>query len=195
MEDKIKLLNHSFGLDRVKSNVDISEHVVTRFGGHVAAFFIATTKRELIKVVEQARELKIEFIVIGQGSKVAFAISGYQGLVIKNRVDLVKISGIKGKVSPGGIGVEEAFLEADSGVSLNGLCEFSQKQNLTGFEGLQNSVGSVGGNMWLNPILHKYTHKVEVLDKFGEIEVKDLAQITKEDIILAVVFKLKSKSR
>ncbi len=193
MQDKIKLLNHAIGVDRVKSQVDISEHLYNNLPTVVEGFYIATSKRELIKIIELVRELKIDYLLIGMGSKVAFTTNGFDGLVIKNRSDMVKVSGIKGKVSPQGIGVEEAYIEAESGLSLKSLSEFSLKQNLTGLEGLSQSVGTIGGSIWQNPILTAFITKVEVIDKYNEVVVKNLSQLNQEDIVIGTILSLKSK--
>ena len=136
---KIDLLKSELGGERVKSDINISEHLITKFTGKALGFYIATTTRELIKAITSCRLLKLKFFLIGSGSKVAISKDGFLGLVIKNRADNLKISAIKGKVGRGGIGIEEAFVEADSGVSLDGLSEYASKQNLTGFEGLKKS--------------------------------------------------------
>lgn len=193
MQDKLKILNQAIGADRVKFDIDISDQLYTQSPTQAAGFYIATTKRELIRIVELARELKIDYLVVGMGSRVTLPPTGFLGLMIKNRADQVKVSGIKGKVTPNGIGVEEANVEADSGLSLSTLALFSIKQNLTGLEGLTESVGSVGGEIWTNPILRAFISKIEVLDLHNEVLAKDLTNLEKEDLVLSVILKLKAR--
>jgi len=192
MHDKLKILNQSIGADRVKFELDIFDQPYNQTHTFTAGFYIATSKREFIKIIELVRELKIDYLVVGIGSKVALP-QRFEGLIIKNRVDMVKVSGIKGKVTPNGIGVEEANIEAESGLSVNSLAEFSIKQNLTGLEGLVDGVGSIGGSVWQSPILRAFIAKIEVLDIHNEIISKDLTNLDRSDIILSVILKLKSK--
>ncbi|KKS64698.1 hypothetical protein A3A14_04445 [Candidatus Daviesbacteria bacterium RIFCSPLOWO2_01_FULL_43_38] len=191
MEDLVKLLVRDLGDERVKQNIDLSEHMETGLGGLARAFYIATTKRELIRVVQLCKELKIKYLIMGTGSKMALSEQGFEGLVIKNRSDSVKIFGIKGKVSRAGIGIEEAFLEADSGTSIVRLCEYAQSQGL-GLGGLEG-LGTIGGSIHVLPVLREKIHQVKVITKSGTIKEKNLREITREDIVLSVVFLLKAK--
>lgn len=193
MIDYFSLLASELGEIRLKRNIDISKDVYNQMGGVVGAFYIATTTRELIRVVELCRELKIKFFIIGSGSKSALAKENLDILVIKNRSDNLKIFGVKGKVSRAGIGIEEAFIEAESGASLQNLAEFALVQKLTGLEDLKKGVGTVGGSFAINPTLRTEAHQVKVLTPEGEIETKTTAEVTREDIILSAIFKLKAR--
>ncbi len=193
MEELIKLLVRDLGDERVKQNIDLSEHMETGLGSLARAFYIATTKRELIRVIQLCKELKIKYLVMGSGSKMALSEKGFEGLVIKNRSDSLKIFGIKGKVSRAGIGIEEAFLEADSGTSLKRLAEYAARQGLGGLEVLENTLGTLGGSLYILPALREKIHQVETLTPRGVIKVKQLLELSKEDIILSATFKLKAK--
>lgn len=194
MDSKINLLIAELGETRVKQNVDLSEYLRTGLGSMAEAFFIATTTRELVKAVELCRELKINFLIIGSGSKMAVSGNGFAGLAIKNRSDNLRIFGIKGKVSRSGLGIEEAFLEVDSGVSLARLSEYGALQKLGGFEVLKSDFGTVGGSIFISQILREKTHMVKVLSLGGEIDEKKLSEVVKSDVVLSVIFKLKAKN-
>lgn len=193
MEDRIKLLVNELGQLRVKRDTDISEHISSGFGGTVAAFYIATTTKELIKAVEICKELKLDFLVIGSGSKVAISNSGVRGVVIKNRSSSIKIQAVKGKVSKDGLGVEEAFLEVDSGVSVVRICEFAKQNRLLGLDQLQTMAGTVGGNLYINPTLISLTYQVKVLNGLGFLKSKQIGQLLKDDVIISIIFKLKAE--
>lgn len=195
MQDRFKLLAVALGENRVKREVDLSEHLHTGLGGLAEAFYIATTIRELIKAVEVCRELKIDFFIVGAGSKMAFAKDGVKGLVIKNRSANIKISGVKGKVSPNGIGIEQAFIEVDSGVSLGKLAEFANSQNLSGLEIFRQKIGTVGGTLYYNPDLKDKSTQVKVIESLGKLKIKHTNLLLKEDIILSVTFNLKAKKK
>ncbi|MBI4036985.1 FAD-binding protein [Candidatus Daviesbacteria bacterium] len=194
MDDKISLLISQLGDNRIKCDSDISEHLQTGLGGKVPAFYIATTTAELIKSIKLCRELKLEFLIFGSGSKMAIADLGVKGLVIRNRSDNLKIFGVKGKVSRLGLGIEEAFLEADSGVSLIKLAEFASDQGLGGLEGLRSTPGTVGGSLYINPLLKEKVNQVKILAPSNTIKQKSYFDLKREDIILSVVFKLKAKT-
>lgn len=193
MDEHIRLLIRSLGEDRVKLNIDLSEYMETGLGGIAQSFYIATTTREFIKVIQLCRELKLKFLIIGSGSKMAISESGVKGVTIKNRSDNLNVFGIKGKVSRSGIGIEEAFLEADSGASLIKLAEFANKQGLGGFEDLESTPGTVGGSLHILSTLQDKAHQVKVLNNKGDSATKRAQEVARGDIILSVVFKLKAR--
>ncbi|KKR81432.1 MAG: UDP-N-acetylenolpyruvoylglucosamine reductase [Candidatus Daviesbacteria bacterium GW2011_GWA1_41_61] len=195
MHDRLKILQDYLGGSRVKRDCDISEHLVSGFGGTASAFYIATTVEELIKIVQLCRELKLDFLIIGSGSKIAISKEGINSLVIKNRSDNLKIFGVKGNVSRQGIGIEEALVEAESGTSLKRLAEFALEHRLGGLEIFQNTLGTVGGSLYILPIVREKAHQVKVLTSSGEVEVKDPYLVSKEDVIISAVFKLKAQEK
>jgi len=193
MDDKFKLLTSELGESRIKRDIDVTEFLQNRLGGVALFSYIATTEKELIKAINLCRELKINFLIIGSGSKITIPENGFWGLVIKNRADNLKIFGIKGKVSKSGLGVEEALIEAGSGVSLKRLNEYVKSQGLGGLEGFENSLNTLGGSFYITPELKQKSQQLKILNSHGQIQLKQENEISREDIILSVVFKLKAK--
>lgn len=193
MNEKIKILKRILGDLRLKENYDLTLDLATKLGGEAKAFFIATNESEFVQAVKLCRQLHLEFLIIGSGSKIAIGKDGFAGLAVKNRVDTIKIAGIKGVASKVGIGIESVMIEAQSGVTLKKLAEFVMFHKLTGLEVLKNSIGTIGGSLLLNEILRSKTQKVKVLTQGDEIIRKDLNTLLKGDIILSVIFKLKRK--
>jgi UDP-N-acetylmuramate dehydrogenase len=194
MDEKIKLLISQLGETRIKTDIDLSAYLETGLGGPTRALYIATTTKELIKAIDLCQELQIDFLLIGSGSKMAVPESGFYGLAIKNRSDNLKIFGVKGKASRAGIGIEEAFLEVESGASLSRLSEYADQQGLTGLESLKGISGTIGGSILVDPILREKIYQVKVLTS-GDIIAEPLIKIDKNDIIISVVFKLKAKKQ
>lgn len=194
MEAKLKLIISSFGQNLFKTDELLSNHTALKLGGPAKLFFVATNQREIIKVIDCCRQLKIPFLIFGTGSKMAIADSGFEGLVIKNRSQGIKIISIKGKVSKSGIGVEEALVEADSGVSMGNFVEFLIKQGLKS-EGFAGLPGSVGGNLFINTLLQQAAEKVKILTPSSKIE-NILPKNLKLDreVILSATFKIKAKN-
>lgn len=193
MHDKIKVLQDYLGDNRIKLDVDMSEHIQSGYGGKAAAFYIATDNFELVKIINLCRELKLDFIVIGTGTKIVIPQEGNQVVIVKNRSDSLKISGVKGKVSRDGIGIQEALVEVESGASLSRLAIFAEEHGLGGLDIFKSMLGTVGGSLFILPLVRGKAHQVKVLAVSGEIEVKDPYLVTKEDIIVSAVFKLKAK--
>lgn len=193
MDEKIKIIISQLGNLRIKENADLNEYILSKPGTKARVLFIATSTTELIKAVSLSRELKLPFLLIDSGSKFFAPVTVFQGLVIKNRSHNLKIFGVKGKVSRLGIGIKEAFIESDSGVTFSDLAAFSLKQGLGGFEDLSKQTGIVGGSILTNTLLRDKTVQVGVLDNSGNRVVKDLEKLQGNDVILKVIFHLSAK--
>lgn len=193
MQNKINLIISQLGELRVKKDIDLRDYVQFNNDKKASAIFIATSVSELSKAVSLCKELHVPYIVIGSGSKVVFKDPMFLGLVIKNRSQNLKIFGIKGQVSRAGIGIREAFIEADSGVILPDLCMFADKQGLKGFDDLKTSKGTVGGSVSSSPSLIEKLTQIIVLDSQGSEKIRDSSDLSNQDVILRVIFHLKAK--
>lgn len=193
MDAKFKLVVDSFGKDRFKVNEPIKDYVISGLGGPAKLFFIAFTVRELIKIISMCRQLKLPFFLFGTGSKIAMSDLGFNGLVIKNRTKEIKTLSVKGKVTKFGIGVEEALIEVDSGVSIKKWIEYLDSQNLESLE-FGNIPGSIGGNLFISRFLQNRVKSIKILNlksEIREIPVETLSP--KGHIILSAVFRIKAK--
>ena len=193
MDSKFKLITNSFGEDRFKFNEEVKNYTLLNIGGPAKLFFIAFTTHEIIKIVNISRELKVPFLLLGTGSKVMLSDNGFSGLVIKNRTKSIKTVSVKGKVTKFGIGVEEALVEVESGVSINKFVEYLESQNLSTDE-FKNIPGSIGGNLFMNAFLQNRTKSIKVLTQNGDLEEITLNLLSlKKHIILSALFKIKAK--
>lgn len=193
MDEKIKLLENTLGPERVKLNEKLSHHTFSKLGGPAQAFYIATSQHELINILNLANSLVLPLFVFGSGTKLAISDKGLRGLVIKNRSGALKIGGIKGKVKKGGLGIEEALIEVDSGVSFTKLNEFLVKQHLMRFQGISSQHATIGGAIFIDSTLREMTKEVKVWEKgmvFG-IEVASLSR--GRHIVLSCIIKVKAK--
>lgn len=193
MDSRFKLIVDSFGKDRFKFNEPLKEHTVINLGGPARVFFIAFAINELVRIIKFCRDLNVSYFILGTGSKSLISDNGFDGLVIKNRTKNIHVISIKGKVSKFGIGVEEAFIEVESGVSLAKFIEFLNSQGLSpqGFTGIP---GSIGGNLFLNKFLQTKAKSIKVLDSRSQIEEIEGSELSfKKHIILSAVFRVKSK--
>ena len=193
MDEKIKLLVDSLGDIRVKQGEKLLYHTYNKIAGSAKAFYIATSQRELVEILEIASQLKIPFLVIGSGTKVIIAESEFKGVVIKNRSGVIKIGGIKGKVGRGGLGIEEALVEVDSGVTLGKLDEYLTEQGLQSLSSINPKMSTLGGALFIDPHLKNITQGVKIWNdgEIFDIEIIDLK--SPKQIILSVVLKVKSK--
>lgn len=194
MEEKFKIITKVLGSERVKLNEPLKYHLKNPTNGFAECFYTATTQKELIEILNLADELKIEVTLLGAGSKVIISGEGIKGLTVKNRTSSVKISGVKGKVSNTGIGVEEAMIEADSGVSIQKLNEFLSHQGLKQIEGALIPQSTIGGSLYIDPRLAELAQKIKVWSP-GEVFDIDILELKRKNIIVSVIFKIKSANK
>ncbi|MDP3973655.1 MAG: FAD-binding protein [Candidatus Daviesbacteria bacterium] len=191
--DRYKLIIDTLGKERFKFDEPISDHAASNIGGKAKVFFIVFSVWEISKIVDMCQTLKLPFFIFGTGSKIMISDQGLDCLVIKNRTRKIEIISVKGRVSKIGIGVEEALVEVESGVSINRFIEFLDSQNLKS-DDLGRISGSIGGNLFINKILQNMVKSIKVLDlnsRILEIGAKDLS--LRKHIILSAVFQIKSK--
>lgn len=194
MDSKYKLIIASFGKDRFKFNEPISGYTSLNVGGPAKLFFIAFTTDELLKIINMCRDLGLPYFLFATGSKIMISDNGFEGLVIKNRTKNIKTISVKGKVSKFGIGVEEALIEIDSGVSMSKFSDYLKGQNLSQ-EGFKGVSGSIGGNLFMSSFLQTITKSIKVLSHNQEIEeIEPEALSFKKHVILTAVIKIKAET-
>ena len=193
MDPKFKLITKTFGEEKFKFNESLKYHTVLKTGGPAKLFFVAFTQQEIVKLVSLCQELDVAYFVVGTGSKVMISDVGFDGLVIKNRTRNIQTISVKGKVSRGGIGVDEAVIEADSGISIAKFVEYLEANNLASSEFI-NLPGSIGGNLFISKILQNRAKSIKVLDSNLEVEEIQPSELSlRKHIILSAIFKIKSK--
>lgn len=193
MEGKFKLIIDSFGKEKFKFNEPLKNYTALKVGGPAKLFFIAFTTKTLIKIVKLCRDLRLPFLIFGTGTKIMISDQGYNGIVIKNRTQNIQTISVKGKVTKFGIGIEEALIEVDSGVSINKFCEYLGSQNLESEE-FKDIPGSIGGSLFLNRFLQLQAKSITVLDQASEIDEISAEDLKiNDDVILSAIFKIKAK--
>ena len=194
MDSKFKLIIDSFGKDRFKFNEPLKDYTFLEAGGPAKLFFIAFTAGELIKIIQMCRELKSPFFLFATGSKIMISDNGYDGLVIKNRTKNIQTISVRGKVTKFGIGVDEALIEVESGVSIKKFVEYLDSQGLESV-GFANMPGSIGGNLFLNKFLQNHAKSIKILNLQSEIDTIAAETLNaKRHIIISAVFKIKAKN-
>jgi UDP-N-acetylmuramate dehydrogenase len=189
---KLKLLTDTLSPERVKEQEKLSHHTFSKLGGPAQYFYIATTQKELINALNTAYELKIPFYLLGAGTKFLIPQKGFLGLTIKNRTSHIKVGGVKGKVGKNGIGVEEALVEVDSGVTLGKINEFLKSQNLKEIIGISSLHATVGGALFLDPVLIKLTQKITIWEQGDVFDISPEELKRNKHIIISAIIRIKA---
>lgn len=189
----VKLLDKK----KLKFNEPLATHTTFKIGGPAAFFYEAERIKDLTRAVRVAAKLSLDFFILGGGSNLLVSDRGYNGLVIKNKTGGRKL-------------LKNEKIEAESGVRLSKLIDFSLNHNLVGLEDFVMIPGTVGGAVFcnihgLNFLFDKFIKEALVLTKRGEIKKVKNAwfkfsydySILQEDggVVLKVIFKLKPGKR
>lgn len=146
----IEKFKNILGPLRVFENEPLSKHTYFKIGGPARVFFEAKNVEDLRLALKTAVEHKVPAVVLGGGANVLVSDRGFDGLVIKNRADGIKLVGIKGIINKQGRGIKSAQVWCASGTLMNQLARFTIDQGLGGLEFLLSVPGTVGGGLKIN---------------------------------------------
>ncbi len=149
-KNKVEQIKNIIGPLRVYENELLSKHTYFKIGGPATLYFEAKNTEDFILALETVSRLKIPFVVLGGGANVLVSDKGFEGLVIKNRTDGVKLVGIKGTIRKSGTGIKNALVWAASGTLMNRIARFTIDQGLSGLEFLLSVPGTIGGGLKIN---------------------------------------------
>lgn len=190
-----KRLKSEFG-DKLKQNESLAPYTYFRIGGPADFFFEAKKIEDLIDVVLLARELKIGYFILGEGSNLLVSDDGFNGMVIKNRCKKIEVK--KDKIM------------AQSGTKLNDLVNMATANSLSGMEFCAGIPGTVGGAVCGNAgafghsigellyeaVLLKEDGGIEIVDKtYFDFDYRESKLKRSVDILLSAALQLKKGKR
>jgi UDP-N-acetylmuramate dehydrogenase len=109
-----------------------------RVGGPADCLFFPKSVNELRKVIRFAGRKKIPFLILGKGTNLVVRDKGVRGWVINLTQGIKKIE------------IDGEIVEAEAGLSLQRLVQFSIGKGLTGLEPFFGIPGTVGGGLAMN---------------------------------------------
>jgi UDP-N-acetylmuramate dehydrogenase len=121
--------------DQFKEKQDLAKYTSARVGGSAAMFLTVNSAEQLETAVEMAYAKKVPYFILGGGSNILIADTGYEGLVIHNRARKVTFrnSGVR------------IVCSAESGMNLSSLTRKCISKGLGGLEWAIGIPGTVGG--------------------------------------------------
>jgi len=166
-------------------------------GGPADSLFFPRDVNELKKVVRYARRKKIPLLILGRGTNLVVRDRGVRGWVISLAQGMKKIQ------------MDGEVVDAEAGLSLQRLIQFSVQKGLTGLEPFFGIPGTVGGGLAMNAgawgsELKDVLLSVTLMKEDGEILEKSRSKlrfsyrglaIPSSWIILKGRFKLKTGKR
>lgn len=184
--------------DKLQENVFLSKYTTIGIGGPAKYFFEAQTHEDLIKAIDAANQTNAEIYILGNGSNILISDKGFEGLVILNLTDQIKIIGEKehdvarNKITHRldqpeatnfytfeGLDYDESkfpsvWVELDSGLRLQAAIYKLISQGITGLEWFAGIPGTIGGGIYMNvhggtKFISDYFVKARLIDRKGKI--------------------------
>ncbi len=200
MIESYKKLATWLNQSQLKRDEPLAPYTTFRIGGPADLMYNATTADDLANAVIRARELNVDYFVLGLGANILVGDKGFRGLVIRNTSSSFNFSA-------------DGRLSVESGAVVG---EIIPKAVERGWSGLEHYVGipsTIGGAVWQN--LHFLEPEPErkrtmfIADVFESAEIlseeserrvvdRDYMQFgydtsilhTRKDVVLSATFKL-----
>lgn len=153
----------------IQENVPLAPLTTLQVGGAARYFAQAKREDEVREAVEFAKTRQLPLFVLGGGSNLVVADSGWPGLVLK-----IAIGGIVSPALQNATGNSVLF-SVGAGVNWDDFVAFAVTQNCAGVECLSGIPGSVGGT----PVQNVGAYGQEVADTIESVRALD----TKENHI------------
>lgn len=146
---------------QIQTNVPLRDFTTMRLGGPARHLIIVTSKDELIQAVAWAEQHSLPVFVLGGGSNVIARDTGFDGLVIVNR-----LSGFD-EVADDDVSATYKF---GAGENWDSVVQRTVAMGLSGIEAMSAIPGTVGAT----PVQNVGAYGQEVADTFIELEAYDL---------------------
>jgi len=147
---------------KFKKNISLKNYTTFQIGGKAKYFSVVRNKEELVSAIKFAKEKRLPFFILGQGSNLLVSDKGFKGIVIKIENCKVKIENCK--------------VVAGAGVLLSRLVNSSAERGLTGLGWAAGIPGTVGGAVYGNAGAFGKSMK----DVIGQVEVLDVKDLGTE---------------
>src|SRR3954470_19902154 len=122
---------------RLKRKEPLGQYTTFRIGGPADLFYDATSADDLAGAVTAARELGIDYFVLGLGANILVGDKGFRGLVIRNTSSHLKF-------------LDHGRLWVESGAVMAKLIPQAVERGLSGLEHYVGIPSTVGGAVWQN---------------------------------------------
>lgn len=185
----------------IQESVPLAQYATFRIGGPAKFFAEVASEEDLREALQYAKENSLKFFVLGGGSNVLVSDQGFDGLVVKMKIDNFKID------------TENNKMEVGVGASLAKVVKGSIENNLSGLEWATGIPGTLGGAVRGNAgafgeTISDAIESVRTINSSGDPDTKDYRgaecgfayrdSVFKHDpdlIILSAVLKLRKGNR
>lgn len=130
--------------NRLQKEIPLSRYTAARIGGNAQALFEATSRDELVEVIQKCWKADIPYTLLGGGSNLLVSDAGIRGLVIVNRAKQVRFDQDRLPLQ----------VWAESGANLGVIARMAAQHGLSGLEWAAGIPGTLGGAVFGNAGAH-----------------------------------------
>ncbi len=123
---------------RFLQNEQMSRHTTFRVGGPASYFVTAENETELREAIAFAKEKKLPYFLLGNGSNLLVSDKGYEGVVIKLGGKFLEVT------------VEGEKIYAGAAAMLTNVSALALKESLAGLAFAYGIPGTIGGAIYMN---------------------------------------------
>ncbi len=150
---------------QIQLNQPLSQFTSLHLGGRAKLLIESKRLEELVSISRLALKSGLPVLVLGDGTNVLISDKGFDGLVIVNKIQEIKIVKQTKK---------QLKIRATSGTPLNLLVSFSLKHGFGDLAEFVSIPGRLGGAVWNNAHSHQkligdYIDKVTALNQKGDL--------------------------
>lgn len=158
----LKELEKNIPQSCIKTMEDMSGHTTFRVGGPAHYFVSPESATQIKEVLSLCNQYQIPYFVMGKGSNLLVADTGFEGLILSCGKGFDEIS------------CQDTVITAQAGASLAKIAKVALERELTGFEFAAGIPGTLGGAISMNAgayggEMKQVVESVSVLTKQQEI--------------------------
>jgi UDP-N-acetylmuramate dehydrogenase len=150
---------------RIEENRPLAPLTTFAIGGPARWFVAAAGEDEIVEAVEWARQRQIDLFVLGGGSNLLVADSGFDGLVLHIALRGIGVSEAPGRPS-------HRLYSCAAGENWDSFVERSARENCAGIECMAGIPGTVGGT----PVQNVGAYGQEVASTISLVRAFDLVE-------------------
>ncbi|KAK6333629.1 hypothetical protein TWF730_003814 [Orbilia blumenaviensis] len=144
-------------------NASLRDHSTMRLGGCAAYLTHVANREELKEAINWAKERQLPVIMMGQGSNIIWKDSGFDGLVICNKIFHTQSEPISNQTD------DTVFLKIGAGEVWDHVVELTVSEGISGIETLSLIPGTAGAT----PIQNVGAYGQEIQDVLVNVEAYD----------------------
>lgn len=137
MIESYKKLAARLNQSQLKRDEPLAPYTTFRIGGPADLMYNATSADDLANAVLGARELNVNYFVLGLGANILVGDKGFRGLVIRNTSDAFKFS-------------DDGRLWVESGAVVGDIIPKAVERGWSGLEHYVGIPSTIGGAIWQN---------------------------------------------